>query len=93
MNQLILLIVGVITLGVGSVLGYYVRQSIAKRRVGTIEEKLQKRISQTKAEAEEIISEAKNRASKITEQVKRELEEDRQEILKTEKISPESRKT
>ena len=86
MNQLILLIVGVITLGVGSVLGYYVRQSIAKRRVGTIEEKLQKRISQTKAEAEEIISEAKNRASKITEQVKRELEEDRQEILKTEKI-------
>jgi ribonuclease Y len=86
MNQIILLIVGVITLGIGSVLGYYARQSIAKRRLGTIEERLQKKISQTKTEAEEIISEAKDRASKITEQAKREVEDSRQEILKTEKI-------
>ena len=86
MNQISLLLVGIISLGIGSVLGYYARQSIAKRRVGTIEEKLQKKISQTKTEAEEIITEAKEKASKIIGQAQKEAEENRQEILKTEKF-------
>ena len=86
MNQLILLLVGILFLGIGSILGYYARQSIAKRKIGTIEEKLQKRISQTKAEAEEIISGAKEKASKIIDQTQKEVEESRQEILQTEKL-------
>jgi len=86
MNQISLLLVGIISLGIGSVLGYYARQSIAKRRVGTIEEKLQKKISQTKTEAEEIITEAKEKASKIIGQAQKEAEDNRQEILKTEKF-------
>jgi len=44
MNQLILLSVGVISLVIGSVLGYYARQSIARKQKGTIEAKLQKKV-------------------------------------------------
>ena len=55
MSQFILLLLGVICLGVGSVLGYYARQSIAKRRAGTIEQKLQKKISQAKNEGDAIL--------------------------------------
>ena len=43
------------TLAFGAVLGYYARQSIAKKQVGTLEERIQKRISQAKEEAEKII--------------------------------------
>jgi len=86
MNYLLLLIIGVFSLGIGSILGYYTRQSIAKKRLGTIEERLEKKIAQSRAEAEGIISEAKNKASKIIEQAKKEVEDSRQEIFRTEKI-------
>jgi len=56
MNQLIYILVAVLSLAAGSVLGYFARQSIAKRKLGTIEEKLQKMISQAKIEAEAILS-------------------------------------
>ena len=42
MNQLIALLVGVFALGVGAILGYYARQSIAKKQIGTLEERIQK---------------------------------------------------
>jgi uncharacterized membrane-anchored protein YhcB (DUF1043 family) len=47
---------------VGAVVGYYVRQSIARKRAGTIEAELQKKIVQTKQNAEEIINKAKEKA-------------------------------
>jgi len=86
MNQFIPLIVGIISLSIGSILGYYARQSIAKKRAGTIEQKLQKRISQTKEKAEKILAEAKKEASRTKEQTEREIDERRNKLLKTERL-------
>ena len=71
MNNLILYsgtIVG--TLIVGSFLGYYTRQTIAKKQAGTIESKLNKLISQAKDEAKETLFKAKEKANQILEEIK-----------------------
>jgi len=86
MSQLIPLITGVGALAFGAILGYYARQSIAKKQAGTIEAKLQKKISEAKEESETIFSEAKERADKILEQVKREENERRNQFLKAQQI-------
>ncbi len=72
MNQLISLLVGVIALGIGAVLGYYARQSIARKQFGTIEEKIQKRVSQARKETELILTEARQKATRILEAAKKE---------------------
>jgi len=86
MNQLILLAVGVVTLALGSVLGYYARQSIAKRNWKTIEAKLQKRITRAKEDSEQIFAEAKERATNLIEAVKQKEDQRRTELLKTEQL-------
>ncbi len=71
MNNLIVLIGAIVgTLIVGSVLGYYTRQTIAKKRAGTIEAKLNKLISQAKEEARETLLQAKDKSNKILEEAK-----------------------
>ena len=86
MNQLIPLLVGVIALGIGAVLGYYARQSIARKQIGTIEEKIQKRVSQARKETELILTEAKQKATRILEAAKKEESQRRQELLQTERF-------
>ena len=81
MSNLILdafLIIGALT--VGSVLGYYTRQTIAKKQAGTIESKLNKLISEAKDEAKEALLEAKEKAGEILEKIK-EQERERQKQL------------
>ena len=53
MLYIILLPVGVVALVIGAVLGYYARQSIVKKRKGTIEAKLHKKVEQTKRDIKE----------------------------------------
>ena len=84
MNPLTLLIVGLISIAVGSILGYYARQSIARRRAGTIEQKLQKKTAQTKEEGEQIIEEARTSAKKVLEAAKGEESDRRKTLLETE---------
>ena len=86
MNQSILIILGFFVLSLGAVLGYFTRQSIAKKQVGTIEAKLQKKVSQTKQETEAIITEAKEKAQKILEETKKGEEERKRALLKTEEL-------
>ena len=86
MNQLIPFIVGIISLSVGTIFGYYVRQSIAKRNHQTIEAKIQKRIARAKKEEEEIILRAKEEASKILEEARNKEEVRRAELIKTERL-------
>ena len=86
MNQLIPLLAGIVVLGIGAILGYYARQSIAKKKIGTIEEKLQKKVSQAQKETELILSEAKQKASRILEAAKKEENQRRQELLLTERF-------
>ncbi|MCX6789116.1 MAG: Rnase Y domain-containing protein, partial [Candidatus Gribaldobacteria bacterium] len=84
--SLYLLILNVVSLIVGAVIGYYVRQSIVKKRKGTIEAKLQKKVTQTKQEIEEMVSAAKAEAHKILTESQQEREERRRELSKTEQI-------
>ncbi|PIW74866.1 MAG: ribonuclease Y [Candidatus Portnoybacteria bacterium CG_4_8_14_3_um_filter_44_15] len=54
----------------GAVLGYYTRQTIARKQAGSIEEKLSKLVSQAKEEAKETLLGAKEKSSKILEEIK-----------------------
>lgn len=69
---------------VGAVVGYYVRQSIARKRAGTIEAELQKKIVQTKQNAEEIINKAKEKAEGIEKKTLSDIDERQKIIIKTE---------
>jgi len=71
MNQLILLLIGIFALGSGSVLGYFARQSIARKKADTIELTLQKKISRAKKDTEEITAKAKEKATQIIEILKK----------------------
>ena len=77
---------GLFSLGIGSILGYLARQSIAKRDYATIEAKIQKRITQAKEETDEIISQAKEKGQKIIDRSQKEVDQRRQEIFRTEKL-------
>ena len=86
MNQLIPLAVGVFALALGSVLGYYARQSIAKKQAGTLEAKLLKKVQKAKEDTEIIFSEAKQRATELLNSANREIDDRRSEVLKTEHL-------
>jgi ribonuclease Y len=86
MNQLILLAVGVVALGIGAVLGYCARQSIAKKQAGTLEAKIQKKVSQARETSETILAEAKQKAEQVFERTKREIESRRSQLYKTEQL-------
>lgn len=75
MNQLIPLAVGIVALGVGSTLGYYARQSIAKKKLGTVDQKLQA-----------LINQAKQKADVILETAKRAEDQSRTRVFKTEQL-------
>ena len=74
MNQYTLLIASLVALVVGSVLGYYARQSIAKKQAGTLEAKLQKKVLKAKQDADLLLSQAQ-----------KEIDNRRFEVLKTER--------
>ncbi len=85
MNNLILdagIIVG--ALAVGSVLGYYARQTIAKKQIGTIESKLNKLVSDAKGEAKETLLKANEKANKILGEIKEQERERQKQLTKME---------
>ncbi len=86
MNQLIALLVGIVSLGIGAILGYFARQSIAKRDYANIEAKIQKRISQCKSDTEAILTKAKEKALKIITSAKKEIDQRQEKLFKTEKL-------
>ncbi|MBI1866522.1 MAG: ribonuclease Y [Candidatus Staskawiczbacteria bacterium] len=86
MEQIILLLISLLSLAAGSILGYYVRQSIAKRRAGTLESKLQKRVIQVKEETTAAIKKAEIRAAEIVDKAQKEVDERRREFLKVQQI-------
>ncbi len=86
MNQIIPILIGLIVLWLGTILGYYARQLVAKKQVGGIEEKIQKRISYVKEKSEVILSEAKEKARQTFETTKKEEDIRRRQILRTEQL-------
>lgn len=71
----------VITLSLGTVLGYFVRQWIAIRQLDTIEARIKKLTDEAKTEAKEILLAAKAKAVKVLEDIKKEESEQRRELL------------
>ena len=86
MNQFIPLLVAIASLFVGSILGYFARQSIARKKIGSIEDRLQRKISQAKFRSEELLTKAKERASEIVTEAQKEEKQRRQELFKTQHL-------
>lgn len=81
-----MLVASFLSLAAGSILGYYARQTVAKRQAGTIEQKLQERIGEARKEAEELLEKAKEEARQILNTAQRELDERKKEVLRTEQL-------
>lgn len=86
MNQLIILLAGIFVMAAGAVLGYFARQSIAKRKAGTIEAELQGKISKAREAAEKILQEAKEKGLQLLNKDQKEQEESRRELLQSERL-------
>jgi ribonuclease Y len=86
MSQFVYPIIGAIILCIGATFGYLARQSIARKKAGTIEAVLQKKISQVKKESEEIISRAEEKASVLLEKTKKDIDTQRRELFNAERI-------
>jgi len=83
MIELIPLLVAIGSLIAGSILGYLARQSIAKRQADTAEAKIDKLITEAKAQAQEIILKAKDKAVKALDEIKKEEIQREEEFRKT----------
>jgi len=70
----------------GGVIGYYIRQSIAKRRAGTLEAKLQKRVIDVKEETATMLKNAEKKSAEIVDRAQKEIDERRREFLKTQQL-------
>jgi ribonuclease Y len=82
--SLVLIVSGVIALAIGSVLGYFARQTIARKQIGTIEAKLEKLTEEAKREARDMVIRAKDKAIQILEEAKRDQKEREQQIVRME---------
>lgn len=86
MNLLITLFAGILGLAIGTVLGYYARQSIAKKRAGTIEQTLQKKVRKAKEDSEYLLSQAQTKSQQILDSAKKQTDERYEDLVKTERI-------
>jgi len=87
MNSLFLTILGIFgALALGAVIGYYVRQSMARRRAGSIEARLQEKLVQTKKEAADILAKAQEKADKLEKRTVSEFDSRQQSIIRTENL-------
>lgn len=84
-SDIVLLLVTVLTLSAGSVLGYFARQSIAKRQLSTAEGKAEQMTSEAAKKAEEIVLEAKKKSVQILEETKKKEKEREDQMLRTER--------
>jgi ribonucrease Y len=76
--------VSIITLAVGSLLGYFARQTIAKKQLTTAEGKVNKMIEEAEQKTQEIEIAAKNRAVEILEEAKKKEKAREDQIMRLE---------
>ncbi|MDP3883109.1 MAG: ribonuclease Y [Candidatus Staskawiczbacteria bacterium] len=87
MEQIIIYaVLGVIALLIGTVVGYYIRQSIAKRRAGSLEAKLQKRVIDVKEETSQMVKKAEQKSADLIEKTQNDIDERRREFLKAQQV-------
>lgn len=83
-NAFIILGIALGGLIVGSVLGYLARQSIARKKRGTIEAELQSKIEEARRKEAELVSAAKEKVNALLEAAKKEQSERHTQLLKIE---------
>src|SRR3989344_2608175 len=87
MDQIIIVSMSVlVALITGCVIGYYIRQSLAKKRAGSLEAKLVKKVQDTKEETAKLVKGAEVQASQIIEKAQKEVDERRREFLKSQQV-------
>ena len=86
MDQITLLLLAFIPLAAGCIIGYYARQSLAKKRAGSLEEKLAKKVQQVKEETTDLIKKSDSKASEIIEKAQTEIDQRRREFLKAQQV-------
>ena len=79
-------IAAVLALVLGGVIGYYIRQNLAKKRAGTLEAKLQKRVIDVKEETSNLVKNAEKKSAEIIEKTQKEVDERRKEFLKAQQL-------
>ena len=80
------IIVAIIALGSGGVIWYYIRQNLAKKRAGSLEAKLQKRVIDVKAETAALVKNAERKSSELLEKTQKEVDERRKEFLDAQQL-------
>jgi ribonucrease Y len=86
MNSLILVAGGVLLVFAGVILGYFARQSIARRQAGTLEQKLSQKAEEVAKESEAVLAKARAQAKQIQETAKAEEDGRRKALLETEQV-------
>ena len=80
------IIVAVSALVTGSVIGYYVRQNLAKKRAGSLEARLQKKVIDVKEETTAMVKSAEKKSADIVDRAQKEVDERRREFLKAQQV-------
>jgi len=82
--SLAIIVIAMLSVAVGSLVGYYIRQSIAKKQLHTAEGKASKIIEESEKKSQELLLEAKNKAVDILEEAKKKEREREGQILRME---------
>jgi ribonucrease Y len=82
--SLTILIVVILALAAGAIMGYYARQTIAKKQLHTAEGKASKLVDEAEKKSQEILIESKNKAVDILEQAKKKEQDRENQIMRTE---------
>lgn len=82
--SLTILGIGILSLVAGSFLGYYTRQTIAKKQLHTAEGRATKLLEETEKKSQEIVLEAKNKAVDILEEAKKKEQERENQLMRFE---------
>ncbi len=85
-QNIITLLLAIVALLIGCGIGYYIRQSLAKKRAGSLEAKLQKKVIQVKEETADLVKKAESKASEITEKAQKDIDQRRSDFLKAEQV-------
>ena len=86
MDNIISIIAIVLALIIGAVIGYYIRQNLAKKRAGSLEAKLQKRVIDVKEETTAMVKNAEKKSAEILEKTQKDVDERRREFLKAQQL-------
>jgi ribonuclease Y len=84
--DIISIIIAVLALVVGGFIGYYIRQNLAKKRAGSLEAKLQKRVIDVKQETADLVRNAEKKSAEILDKTQKEADERRKESLKAQQV-------